>query len=118
VGGFAVIEAGFPRFTQDLDLLMDVSPENEARVFEALRSLPDEAVDQHRPDFAPGCVGLSAVECSAGRWFVFAIPERFRICFRFERRRAVDTTAPSIRNARKRMADVMQRSQRLGKTRL
>jgi hypothetical protein len=45
VGGFAVIEAGFPRFTQDLDLLVDVSPENEARVFEALRSLPDKAVN-------------------------------------------------------------------------
>jgi hypothetical protein len=49
VGGFAVIEAGFPRFTQDLDLLVDVSPENEARVFEALRSLPDKAVDQLDP---------------------------------------------------------------------
>ena len=45
VGGFAVIEAGFPRFTQDLDLLVDVSPENEARVFEALRILPDQAVN-------------------------------------------------------------------------
>jgi hypothetical protein len=49
VGGFAVIEAGFPRFTQDLDLLVDVSPENEARVFEALRSLPDKAVDELDP---------------------------------------------------------------------
>jgi hypothetical protein len=49
VGGFAVIEAGFPRFTQDLDLLVDVSPENEARVFEALRCLPDTAVDELDP---------------------------------------------------------------------
>jgi len=49
VGGFAIIEAGFPRLTQDVDLLVDVSPENEGRVFEALRSLPDRAVDQLDP---------------------------------------------------------------------
>ncbi len=49
VGGFAIIEAGFPRLTQDVDLLVDVSLENEARVFEALRSLPDKAVDELAP---------------------------------------------------------------------
>jgi hypothetical protein len=49
VGGFAIIEAGFPRLTQDVDLLVEVSPENEARVFEALRSLPDKAADELDP---------------------------------------------------------------------
>ena len=49
VGGFAVIEAGFPRFTGDIDLLMDTSIENEQRVFEALRSLPDKAVNELDP---------------------------------------------------------------------
>jgi hypothetical protein len=49
VGGFAIIEAGFPRLTVDIDLLVDVSPENERRVFEALRILPDRAVDQLEP---------------------------------------------------------------------
>jgi hypothetical protein len=49
VGGFAIIEAGFPRFTGDIDLLVDTSPENERRVFEALRSLPDKAVNQLDP---------------------------------------------------------------------
>ena len=49
VGGFAIIEAGFPRFTGDIDLLVDASLENEQRVFEALRSLPDKAVDQLSP---------------------------------------------------------------------
>lgn len=49
VGGFAIIEAGYPRLTQDVDLLVDVSPENEARVFEALRSLPDKAVNELDP---------------------------------------------------------------------
>lgn len=46
VGGFAIIEAGYRRLTSDVDLLVDTSPENEQRVFEALRSLPDQAVNE------------------------------------------------------------------------
>ena len=46
VGGFAIIQAGYPRFTGDIDLLIDPSLENEAKVFQALRMLPDKAVDQ------------------------------------------------------------------------
>jgi hypothetical protein len=46
VGGFAVIEAGYPRLTNDIDLLIDASLENEALVFEALRVLPDKAVNE------------------------------------------------------------------------
>jgi hypothetical protein len=49
VGGFAIIQAGYARFTDDLDLLVDPSLENERLVFEALRSLPDKAVDQLEP---------------------------------------------------------------------
>ena len=49
VGGFAVIQAGYTRFTDDLDLLIDTTLENERLVFEALRSLPDKAVDQLDP---------------------------------------------------------------------
>ena len=45
VGGFAVRAAGYIRNTMDVDLVIDTEPENEARVFEALRSLPDRAVD-------------------------------------------------------------------------
>jgi hypothetical protein len=37
VGGFAIIEAGYPRFTSDIDPLVDASLENEALIFEALR---------------------------------------------------------------------------------
>jgi hypothetical protein len=48
IGGFAIITAGYPRLTVDVDLLMDVSPENEALVFKALESLPDRAVLQLR----------------------------------------------------------------------
>ena len=46
VGGFAIIEAGYLRLTNDVDLLVDTSPENERRVYEALRTLPDKAVNE------------------------------------------------------------------------
>ena len=46
IGGYAIIQAGYPRFTGDLDLLIDTAPENEAKVYLALRSLPDRAVDE------------------------------------------------------------------------
>lgn len=49
VGGFAIIEAGLPRLTVDIDLLVDTAVENEQRVFEALRMLPDQAVNQLDP---------------------------------------------------------------------
>ena len=49
VGGFAIIEAGYPRFTGDIDLLIDASSENEALVYQALRILPDKAVDELSP---------------------------------------------------------------------
>jgi len=45
-GGFAVIHAGYPRFTGDIDLLIDSTAENESKVFRALESLPDKAVQQ------------------------------------------------------------------------
>ena len=57
VGGFAIIEAGYPRFTGDIDLLIDASLGNEAKVFEALRILPDKAVNE----LAPGDVARHVV---------------------------------------------------------
>lgn len=48
-GGFAIIQAGYPRFTNDIDLLVDAARENEAKVFQALESLPDKAVLQLDP---------------------------------------------------------------------
>jgi hypothetical protein len=44
IGGMAVIQAGFGRATNDIDLLIDSSPENQERVRRALLSLPDGAV--------------------------------------------------------------------------
>lgn len=49
IGGFAINAAGYDRMTSDVDLLIDVSPENEQRVFRALESLPDKAVLELKP---------------------------------------------------------------------
>jgi hypothetical protein len=44
IGGMAVIQAGFPRATGDIDLLIEVSQANQDRVRRALMHLPDRAV--------------------------------------------------------------------------
>ncbi len=49
VGGFAIIAAGLPRLTADVDLLVANDRENEARVFSALATLPDNAVRELQP---------------------------------------------------------------------
>jgi len=43
------MQAGYPRTTGDVDLLVASDLENEARVFKALESLPDQAVKQLDP---------------------------------------------------------------------
>ena len=49
VGGLAIMQAGYPRTTGDIDLVIDASFENEAKVFKALESLPDQAVKELDP---------------------------------------------------------------------
>lgn len=44
VGGFAIIQQGLARTTEDIDLLLDPSLENQTRVKRALLYLPDQAV--------------------------------------------------------------------------
>ncbi len=44
VGGFAVIQHGFTRATEDIDLLVESSSENQSRVKKGLEVLPDKAV--------------------------------------------------------------------------
>ena len=44
IGGFAIIQSGFARATSDIDLLIDTSPENFAKVKAAMLKLPDGAV--------------------------------------------------------------------------
>jgi hypothetical protein len=49
VGGWAIIVAGLPRMTTDLDLIVAADLENEAKVFSALSTLPDNAVRELQP---------------------------------------------------------------------
>jgi hypothetical protein len=49
VGGFAAIYAGHGRFTEDLGVIVDTSLDNEAKVYRALESLPDQAVKELQP---------------------------------------------------------------------
>ena len=49
IGGFAVINAGFARSTMDIDLLVDCSVENDAKIREALKILPDQAILELEP---------------------------------------------------------------------
>ncbi len=50
IGGFAVIAHGAGRTTQDVDLLVDDSPENVGRVTQALSILADRAAADVAPD--------------------------------------------------------------------
>lgn len=49
IGGMAMIQAGFVRATEDIDLLIEPSAENQRAVREALETLPDKAVRELRP---------------------------------------------------------------------
>ena len=49
VGGLAMIQAGYFRTTEDIDLLVETTPQNEARVIEGLLILPDQAVREVKP---------------------------------------------------------------------
>jgi hypothetical protein len=49
VGGFAIRAAEYVRETMDVDLLVATDAENEAKVFSALSTLPDNAVRELQP---------------------------------------------------------------------
>lgn len=49
VGGFAIRAAGYARHTGDVDLIIATDLENEAKVFKALESLPDQCVKELDP---------------------------------------------------------------------
>ena len=48
VGGMAVIQHGFTRATEDVDLLVDASPENFEKIRTAMMTLPDQAIREVR----------------------------------------------------------------------
>ncbi len=50
IGGFALNYYGLPRATEDIDLLVDPSPENIIHIKEALSFLADNAVKDVAPD--------------------------------------------------------------------
>ena len=50
VGGMAVIQQGFLRATEDIDLLLESSRQNQAKVRKALEILPDQAVREMSED--------------------------------------------------------------------
>jgi hypothetical protein len=49
VGGMAIIQQGFVRATEDIDLLIEKSQGNQERVRAALETLPDKAVREMTP---------------------------------------------------------------------
>lgn len=49
VGGMAIIQHGFVRATEDIDLIVDTSPENFERVKTAMLGLPDGAIRDVHP---------------------------------------------------------------------
>jgi Nucleotidyl transferase of unknown function (DUF2204) len=49
IGGFAIRAANYSRRTMDIDLIVAADAENEAKVFSALSTLPDNAVRELQP---------------------------------------------------------------------
>jgi hypothetical protein len=49
IGGFAIRAANYIRATMDIDLLVAADPENEAKIYAALSTLPDHAASELMP---------------------------------------------------------------------
>lgn len=49
IGGIAIIQQGFTRATEDIDLLIERSPRNLAKVIDAVAQLPDHAAREISP---------------------------------------------------------------------
>lgn len=63
IGGFAIRGAGYPRETHDIDFVIATDLENEAKVYAALATLPDQAV----LELQPGEVSQHTVSASTTR---------------------------------------------------
>jgi len=50
IGGFAMIHHGYTRGTSDIDLLIDTSAENIGKIKIALLNLPDQAIQEVKPE--------------------------------------------------------------------
>lgn len=51
IGGYAVTLHGFPRYTKDLDVWVEATPENATRVLDVLRSFGFGSLDLQERDF-------------------------------------------------------------------
>lgn len=51
VGGYAVALHGYPRYTKDLDLWIDLSPENASKILKALDQFGFGSLDLNQNDF-------------------------------------------------------------------
>ena len=85
VGGYAVAFHGHPRYTKDLDVWVDIDPDNARRIVSALDQfgfgslgltvedfLAEESFAQlgyppHRIDILTGCDGVNFAECYASK---------------------------------------------------
>ena len=67
IGGMAIIQAGFVRATEDIDLLVDTSSENMDRVRAALLKLPDGAIRDMADDDLERYAAMSAVSLPLSR---------------------------------------------------
>lgn len=50
IGGYAIAAHGYQRFSEDIDILVDPSPDNTPRWVDALSTLPDRAAEELRAD--------------------------------------------------------------------
>ena len=50
IGGMAVIQSGFVRTTEDIDLLVDTSQENQNKIRSAMMYLSDQAIRDIQPE--------------------------------------------------------------------
>jgi len=67
VGGFAVMKYGEPRYTKDLDVWVDNSPENSARVVAALRKFGDRSNKTTLPP-RPSPTSRSSIKSGSRRY--------------------------------------------------
>ena len=51
VGGYAVALYGYPRYTKDIDIWIDLSPDNSERIIDAISQFGFASLDLNKEDF-------------------------------------------------------------------
>lgn len=91
IGGIAMSLHGFPRATKDIDLLLPVDPENNARLLRALADIPEsrkvldelkqEWLDQGFSTAADGEISIDLLFVAAGHTFDQLRPHIQKVVF-------------------------------------